>query len=174
MVAATEAYTVGDKLDEATDMGPLINEAAAENVERMVNEAISAGATILTGGTRNGTFFDPTLLEDLPEGVDLSCDEVYGPVSVLYRFKTLDEAIARANDVDYGLQAAIFTRDIETALRASDELECGGVMINESTDYRMDGMPFGGVKGTGLGREGIEFAIHEMTEPKVVCYTRPG
>jgi len=174
MVAATEAYNVGDKLDEATDMGPLINEAAAENVERMVNEAVAAGATLLTGGSRNGTFYDPTLLEDLPEGVDLSCDEVYGPVSVLYRFRTLDEAIARANDVDYGLQAAIFTRDIETALRASDELECGGVMINESTDYRMDGMPFGGVKGTGLGREGIEFAIHEMTEPKVVCYTRPG
>jgi glyceraldehyde-3-phosphate dehydrogenase (NADP+) len=174
LVAATEAYNVGDKLDEATDMGPLINESAAMNVERMVDEAVEAGATVLTGGSRSGTFYEPTLLENLPDGVDLSCEEVYGPVSVLYRFKTLDEAIARSNDVDYGLQAAIFTTDIETALRASEELECGGVMINESTDYRMDGMPFGGVKGTGLGREGIKFAIHEMTEPKVVCYTRPG
>jgi len=172
-VAATEAYVVGDKLDEATDMGPLIDEPSAINVERLVDDAIAAGAKLLTGGKRNGTFYDPTLLEDLPDECELASQEIYGPVTILYRFDSLDEAIRRSNEVDYGLHAAIFTNDIETALRASEELECGGVMINESTDYRMDAMPFGGVKGSGLGREGIKFAIHEMTEPKTVCFTRP-
>ncbi len=172
-VAAAEAYVVGDKLDEATDMGPLINEAAAKNVERLVDDACAAGARLLTGGKRNGTFYDPTVLENLPDDCELAGEEIYGPVTILYRFDSLEEAIRRSNEVDYGLHAAIFTNDIETALRAAEDLECGGVMINESTDYRMDAMPFGGVKGSGLGREGIKFAIHEMTEPKTVCFTRP-
>jgi len=169
-VAAAEAYRVGDKLDEATDMGPLINETAAKNVESMVNEAVAAGATVLTGGTREGTFYDPTLLENVPDSVSLACEEIYGPVTVLYRFSTLEEAIERANEVNYGLQAGIFTQDVQTAFRAAARLECGGVMINDSTDYRIDAMPFGGVKGSGLGREGIKFALQEMTEPKLVCF----
>jgi glyceraldehyde-3-phosphate dehydrogenase (NADP+) len=171
-VAAAEAYVVGDKLDEATDMGPLINEAAAQNVERLVNDAVAAGARLLTGGRRHGAFYDPTVLENLPDECELAAEEVYGPVTVLYGFDSLDEAIRRSNQVDYGLHAAIFTRDVDSALRAAEELECGGVMINESTDYRMDAMPFGGVKGSGLGREGIKFAIREMTEPKTVCFNR--
>jgi len=171
-VAAAEAYVVGDKMDEATDMGPLINEAAARNVERLVDDAIAAGAELLTGGRRNGTFYDPTVLQNVPDDCALAREEVYGPATILYRFDSLDEAIRRSNAVDYGLHAAIFTRDIDTALRAAEQLECGGVMINESTDYRMDAMPFGGVKGSGLGREGIRFAIREMTEPKTVCFTR--
>jgi glyceraldehyde-3-phosphate dehydrogenase (NADP+) len=169
-VAAAEAYRVGDKLDEATDMGPLINETAAISTERMVNEAIAAGATLLTGGRREGTFFDPTVLENVPISASLACEEVYGPVTVLYRFEDLDEAIELANNVDYGLQAGIFTRDVPTAFRAAAELDSGGVMINDSTDYRVDAMPFGGVKGSGLGREGIKFALQEMTEPKLVCF----
>lgn len=169
-VAAAEAYRVGDKLDEATDMGPLINETAAINVEKMVGEAIAAGATLLTGGRRNGTFYDPTVLENVPDSVSLACEEIYGPVTVLYRFSDLDEAIERANNVDYGLQAGIFTRDLQTAFRAAEKLESGAVMINDSTDYRIDAMPFGGVKGSGLGREGIKFALQEMTEPKLVCF----
>lgn len=172
-VAAAEAYVVGDKLDEATDMGPLINKAAARNVERLVSDACAAGTSLLTGGRRNGTFYEPTVLENLPAHCALACEEIYGPVTILYRFGSLEEAMRRSNEVDYGLHAAIFTRDIETALRAAEGLECGGVMINESTDYRMDAMPFGGVKGSGLGREGIRFAIREMTEPKTVCFTRP-
>ncbi|MGD8328273.1 MAG: aldehyde dehydrogenase family protein [Acidobacteriota bacterium] len=170
--AAAAAYVVGDKLDEATDMGPLINEDAAQEVERLVDDAVSGGASLLTGGTRNGAFYDPTVLADVPDDCVLAREEVYGPVTLLYRFADLDEAVRRANEVDYGLHAAIFTRDIDSALRAAEQLECGGVMINESTDYRMDAMPFGGVKGSGLGREGIEFAIREMTEPKTVCFTR--
>ncbi len=169
-VASAQAYRVGDKLDETTDMGCLINEAAAQRVEAMVNEAIDAGATLLTGGTRQGAFYAPTVLENVPATCSLAKDEVYGPVTVAYRFRTLDEAIALSNAVDYGLQAGIFTRDLQTAFHAAAELHCGGVMVNESTDYRIDAMPFGGVKGSGLGREGIKFALQEMTEPKVVCF----
>lgn len=169
-VAAAKAYNLGPKLDEDTDMGPMINEAAAEAVERKVNEAVEAGATLLTGGGRNGTSFQPTVLENVSDETDLACDEIYGPVTALYRFSSLDEAIARANDVEYGLQSAIFTRDVGQAFKAARELNCGGVMINDSTDYRVDAMPFGGVKGSGLGREGIRFALQEMTEPKVICF----
>jgi len=169
-VARSEAYRVGDKLDEQTAMGCLINEAAARRVEQMVQEALAAGATLLAGGQRQGTLFAPTVLENVPAACSLARDEVYGPVTILYRFHTLDEAIAVANDVDYGLQAGIFTRDLQTAFRAAAELHVGGVMINESTDYRIDAMPFGGVKGSGLGREGVKFAVQEMTEPKVVCF----
>ena len=170
-VARTETYRVGDKLDESTDMGCLINEAAAIRVESMVEEALAAGATLLTGGKRRGTFYAPTVLENVPATCSLVRDEVYGPVTVVYRFRTLDEAIAVSNAVDYGLQAGIFTRDLQTAFHAAAELHCGGVMINESTDYRIDAMPFGGVKGSGLGREGIKFAMQEMTETKVVCFS---
>ncbi len=168
--ALAKAYKVGGKLDEATDMGPLINETEAIRVERMVNEALEQGATLLTGGRRNGAFYAPTVLANLPETCALAREEIYGPVVILHRFRTLDQAIQRANDVDYGLQAGIFTKDIQTAFRAAAELQCGGVMINDSTDYRIDAMPFGGVKGSGLGREGIRFALQEMTEPKVVCF----
>lgn len=170
LIARAKAYNVGDKQDEGTDMGPLINEAAARRVEQMVDEAIAAGATLLTGGQRWGSFYAPTLLEDVPDTCDLAHEEVYGPVTTIQRFRTLDEAIMLANAVDYGLQAGIFTRDLQTAFRAIGELHCGGVMVNESTDYRIDAMPFGGVKGSGLGREGIKFAIQEMTETKVVCF----
>jgi glyceraldehyde-3-phosphate dehydrogenase (NADP+) len=169
-IAAAQAYQVGDKLDETTDMGPLINEKAAIEVGKMVDEATAAGATLLTGGRRNGAFYDPTVLENVPDSVSLAHEEVYGPVTVLYRFSDLDEAIERANNVDYGLQAGIFTRDLQTAFHAAEKLESGAVMINDSTDYRIDAMPFGGVKGSGLGREGIKFALQEMTEPKLVCF----
>ncbi len=169
-VAAAEAYRVGDKLDETTDMGPLINEAAAQRVEQLVDEAVAAGARLLTGGERRGTFFAPTILEDVPDDCTLAHQEVFGPVTLLYRFRTLPEAIDQANELDYGLQAGIFTRDLSTAFTAIQELHCGGVMVNESSDYRIDAMPFGGVKGSGLGREGVPFAVEEMTELKVVCF----
>jgi len=169
-VEAATGLRVGDKLDEATDMGCMISEEAARGVVAMVDEAVDRGARLLTGGGRDGTFVEPTVLERVPGDCALANEEVYGPVTVLHEFDDLDGAIALANGVDYGLQAAIFTRDVDTALRASRELECGGVMINDSTDYRLDAMPFGGVKGSGIGREGVEFAIREMTEPKVVCF----
>ncbi len=169
-VAAAQTYRVGDKLDEATDMGCLINETEARRVEQWVAEAVAAGATLLCGGRRTGTFYAPTVLADVPPFCHVAREEVYGPVTVIQRFRSLDEALQLANDVNYGLQAGIFTRDLQTALRAASELHCGGVMVNESTDYRIDAMPFGGVKGSGLGREGVKFAVQEMTEPKVVCF----
>ncbi len=168
-VTRTEAYRVGDKMDETTDMGPLIDEASAIRVEQMVEEALAAGAALLTGGERSGSFYAPTVLANLPDNCALAQEEVYGPVTILYKFSALDKAIERANDVNYGLQAGIFTQNIKTAFQAISDLHCGGVMVNDSTDYRIDAMPFGGVKGSGLGREGVRFAVQEMTEPKVVC-----
>ncbi|MFW5943534.1 MAG: aldehyde dehydrogenase family protein [bacterium] len=169
-IELTEQYEVGDKLNEDTDMGPLINESAARRVEQLVDQALADGATLLTGGSRSGTFYAPTVLADVPDHTPLAREEIYGPVTIFYRFRELDEAIRRANDVEYGLQAGVFTNDLRTALDAAARLECGGVMINDSTDYRIDAMPFGGVKGSGLGREGIRFALQEMTEPKVICF----
>ena len=110
----------------------------------------------------------------MPVEADVHCQEVFGPTVNLYPVDALDTAIAEANSQPYGLHAAIFTNDVQTAFRAAEQLDCGGVMINDSTDYRLDSMPFGGVKLSGLGREGLKFSLQEMTEPKVVCFNLPG
>lgn len=169
-VARTEQYKVGPQLDEDTDMGPMITENEAKRVEDWIKEATDGGGALLSGGAREYTRVQPTILENLPRGVRLDCEEVFGPVVSLYKIESLDEAISIANSVRYGLHAAIFTSNIDRSLKAAYELDCGGVIINESTDYRLDMMPFGGVKYSGIGREGIKFALQEMTEPKVVCY----
>jgi len=169
-IAAAQTYKMGDKMDEATDMGPLINEAAAVRVETAVREALEAGANLRTGGSRNGNFYAPTVLEGVDPSTSLYRQEIFGPVTMLERIATLEEAIERANSVDFGLQSAVFTRDLDSAFTAVRRLECGTVMINGSTDYRDDGMPFGGVKGSGIGREGVSFAVMEMSEPKVACF----
>jgi glyceraldehyde-3-phosphate dehydrogenase (NADP+) len=169
-VERTKQYVVGDKLSEETDIGPLISEKEAIRVEKWVEEAVNKGASLLCGGKRNGAYYYPTVLSDIPDHCTLASEEVFGPVVQLYRVSSLDMAIEEANKVDYGLQAGIFTRDIEKAFKAIHKLAVGGVMVNDSSDYRIDSMPFGGVKGSGLGREGIKFAIQEMTEPKVVCF----
>ena len=174
LVEGAEGYRVGPKLEEATDMGPLIDEGAARKVEQLVDDAVNRGAKVLCGGTRDGTFYAPTFLAEVPPDARASREEIYGPVTLLYRIGDLDEAIRLANDVDYGLQAAIFTQDLDVAFEAADRLRYGGVMINDSTDYRIDAMPFGGFKGSGLGREGVAFALHEMTEPKLVCLNLRG
>lgn len=163
-------YRVGDKLAEETDMGPLISEEEAIRVESWVKEALDRGARLLLGGERRGAFYPPTVLAETPMECKVAREEVFGPVVTLYRVSDLDEAVTRANQVDYGLQAGVFTRDMERAFEAIRRLESGGVMINDSSDYRIDAMPFGGIKGSGLGREGVRFAIQEMTEMKVVCF----
>jgi len=169
-VARTNQYCVGDKQSELTDMGPLITEKEAVRVEKMVNEAKQKGAAVLTGGKRNGSFYSPTVLENVPEDCTIAKEEIFGPVVLLYQVSCLDEAISKSNDINYGLQAGIFTKDIEKAHKAIAKMDVGGIMINDSSDYRIDAMPFGGVKNSGLGREGIKFSIQEMTEPKVVCF----
>ncbi len=173
-VAQTERYRVGDKLDESTDMGPMISQAEAERVERWIREAEAMGARVLTGGSRDRALVRPTVLENVPEQATLHRQEVFGPTVNLYPVSDLDQAIAKANELTFGLHAAIFTSDVGVAFKAAYELDCGGVMINDSTDYRLDSMPFGGVKYSGLGREGIKFSLQEMTEPKVVCFYLPG
>jgi len=169
-VARTEQYQVGDKLLESTDMGPMISEKEAVRVENWVNEAVAKGAVLLCGGKRQGAFYMPTVLTNLPQDCKLAKEEVFGPVVTLYRVPDLDTAIQESNSVNYGLQAGIFTRDLEKAFDAIRRMDVGGIMVNDSSDYRIDAMPFGGVKGSGLGREGIKFALQEMTEPKVVCF----
>jgi glyceraldehyde-3-phosphate dehydrogenase (NADP+) len=173
-VELTSAYRIGDKLKEETDMGPMINEGEAKRVERWIEEACAKGARVLSGGKRDGALFDPTVLENVSETSALHKEEVFGPTVNLYPVESMDEAIQKANSLPFGLHAAVFTKDVDTAFKAAYELDCGGVMINDSTDYRLDSMPFGGVKYSGLGREGIKFALQEMTEPKVVSFYLPG
>jgi len=161
---------VGNKLSEETDMGPMITATEALRVDNWIKDAIQSGATLLCGGQRKDAFISPTVLENVPKNCRIYCEEVFGPVVNLFRIDDFDEAIKEANSLEYGLHAAVFTKDINLAFKAAYEIECGGVMINDSTDYRLDSMPFGGVKNSGLGREGIKFALQEMTEPKVICF----
>ncbi len=169
-IARTQKYKTGPQLDETTDMGPMISEQEAVRVIDWVEDAVQKGATLLTGGTRVGTLVQPTVLENLPAAATLACYEVFGPVVTLYQVDSLDAAIEAANAVDYGLQGAIFTNDLNLAFRAIRKMDVGGIVVNDSTDYRVDLMPFGGVKNSGLGREGIKFSLQEMTEPKMVCF----
>jgi glyceraldehyde-3-phosphate dehydrogenase (NADP+) len=168
-VALVSGLHAGSSLDEKTDVCAMINEREAVRVDEWIREAIAAGARILAGGKREGALVWPTVLEDVPEGVRLDCQEIYGPVVSLYRVNSLDQAIEQANRVDYGLHAAIFTENLRDAFTAVRRLSVGAVIVNDSTDYRLDVMPFGGTKLTGIGREGIKFAVQEMTETRVVC-----
>jgi len=173
-VERTKLYKIGDKLKEETDMGPMITKTEAKRVEKWVKEAVEKGAAVLTGGKREGALFEPTVLEKVPPKATIHYEEVFGPTVNLYPIDDLDKAIKEANSLPYGLLAAIFTSNVDVAFKAAYELDCGGVMINDSTDYRLDSMPFGGVKYSGLGREGLKFSLQEMTEPKVVCFYLPG
>lgn len=169
-IKSASEIRVGPKLDPQTEMGPLIDEQAAERVELIVREAVGSGAEILTGGERQGSFFQPTVLSNVAGDARAVTEEIYGPVTVVDSYETLDEAITKANTGIHGLQGAVFTRDTATAFRVATRLRVGGVMINDSTDFRIDAMPFGGTKLSGIGREGVRSAIEEMTEPKVVCF----
>ncbi len=172
-VAGTKKYKIGDKMKEETDMGPMITETEAKRVEKWVADAKAKGANILAGGGRSGALMEPTVLDNVPADATIHCEEVFGPTVNLYPITDLDAAIKEANSLPYGLLAAIFTSNVDVAFKAAYELDCGGVMINDSTDYRLDSMPFGGVKYSGLGREGLKFSLQEMTEPKVVCFYLP-
>lgn len=169
-VERTRRVKVGPQLEEDTDMGPMITEGEAKRIERWVNDAVAKGAKILTGGERAGSVYQPTVLANVPAGCTIDKEEVFAPTVNLYPVADLDEAIVMANDVNFGLHAGIFTRDINKAFKAIRELDVGGIIVNDSSDYRVDLMPFGGVKRSGLGREGIKFALQEMTEPRVVCF----
>lgn len=162
------ALKVGDQLDEDTDVGPLINEEAARKVEAAINDAVKAGAKLRAGGHRKNAFIEPTVLTDISPQVELFREEIFGPVAPLVAFQNLDEAIEMANDSPYGLQAAIFTKDINRAFDIAYRLEAGGVIINWSSAIRVESLPFGGIKMSGHGREGLYDTINDMTEQKII------
>ncbi|MBT2565479.1 aldehyde dehydrogenase family protein [Arthrobacter sp. ISL-85] len=168
----TSQLVTGDPANEATDVGPMITAAAADQLTAKIDAAIAAGARVLAGNIRNGNVLHPTVLEKVDPGSRLWMDEVFGPAVMLQPFSTFDEALELANAVDFSLHAGIFTRSLDSALQAASRIDAGGVMINDSSDYRFDGMPFGGSKYGSMGREGVRFAFEEMTQPKVVCIKR--
>jgi lactaldehyde dehydrogenase len=163
-----KALKVGDQLQEDTDVGPLISEKAAEEVEVFVNEAVRLGAKVTVGGTRHNAFMDPTVLTNVKVDMPLFKEEVFGPVAPLVPFTSVDEAIRLCNDSPYGLQSAVFTNDINKAFDIAYKLEAGGVIINWSTALRVETLPFGGIKMSGHGREGVHDTLEEMTDQKTI------
>jgi len=173
LVAAAKKLKMGNPRDEDTFIGPLIALSEAERLERWINEALDAGGKLLCGGKRDGAMLEATLLENVPKHLDIVAKEAFGPVAVLSKFSDFDAALDQVNDSVYGLQAGIFTRDLYKAHRAWDTLEVGGVVIGDIPSWRVDHMPYGGVKLSGLGREGIRWAIEEMTEPRLLVIRTP-
>jgi acyl-CoA reductase-like NAD-dependent aldehyde dehydrogenase len=171
IVEAVGVLATGAPTDDATDVGPLIDEGAARRVETWVDEAVAAGARVLTGGTRDGAAYAPTVLVDVPDTARVACEEVFGPVVVVEPVDSLDEAFARVNDSRFGLQAGVFTRDLQVAFRAAQVLDVGGVVIGDVPSYRADQMPYGGVKDSGTGREGVRAAMEDLTEERVLVLT---
>ena len=171
IVDAVEALKVGDPLDPATDVGPMIDEGEAARIDAWVLEAVRGGARVLAGGKRLGAaLYAPTVLADVPPDAKVCAEEVFAPLVGLFPFDDFDRAIEEVNRSPYGLQAGVFTNDLRHALAAFDRLEVGGVMLNDVSSWRMDAMPYGGVKHSGLGREGPRYAIEEMTETKIVVF----
>jgi len=168
LVAKVKALKCGDPLDEATDVGPLIRESDAVRVELWIREAAAQGAQVLCGGGRRGSIVAPAILTGTKPEQKVNCEEVFGPVVTVEPYQTFAEAMTRANDSRYGLQAGIFTRDQGRIAEAFERLEVGGVIVNEVPTFRADHMPYGGVKDSGLGREGVRYAIEEMTERRIL------
>lgn len=171
IVAAVEAQVTGDPSDPTTDVGPLVDEAAARRVESWVDEAVAAGAQLLAGGKRDGSTYAPTVLAGLPDGVTLATEEVFGPVLSVQKVNGESEAFAAVNASQYGLQAGVFTHDIQAAFRAHRALEVGGVIIGDVPSYRADQMPYGGAKQSGVGREGVRYAMDDYTYERVLVLT---
>jgi acyl-CoA reductase-like NAD-dependent aldehyde dehydrogenase len=173
LVAATRQLVMGDPKDERTFIGPLITEDDAVRLEQWIQAAAARGARVLCGGRRQGAFLEATLLEDVPKDEPLCAHEAFGPVAVLSRFTDFDAALAEVNASDYGLQAGVFTRDLYKMQKAWDRLEVGGVVIGDVPSWRVDNMPYGGVKASGLGREGVRYAMEEMTEIRLLVIRTP-
>jgi len=168
LVKQVESLKVGDPMDPTVDVGPLIDGGAVERVEAWVNEAVAQGAEILTGGRREGPLYYPTILANTTADMKVRCEEVFGPVITVQPYQTFEEALAEVNNTPYGLQAGVFTSSIERAMLAHRELEVGGVIVNDMSAFRADQMPYGGSKESGYGREGLRYAMEEMTEPRIM------
>jgi acyl-CoA reductase-like NAD-dependent aldehyde dehydrogenase len=173
LVAAVQPLKCGDPRQEDTFIGPIISLKEAERIDRWVQSAVKAGARLLCGGVREGTMIPATLLENVPRSEPAYAEEIFGPVALLSKFSRFEDALAEVNDSRFGLQAGIFTRDLYKALRAWDTLEVGGVVVGDAPSWRVDHMPYGGVKDSGLGREGIRYAIEDMTEARLMIVRTP-
>ncbi|MCJ0824402.1 aldehyde dehydrogenase family protein [Luteimonas sp. 50] len=171
--AAVGKLRMGDPRDEDVFIGPMIDEAAAERVAGWIAAAVKGGAKLLAGGSRQGNLLPATLLEKVAHDSDLYRREAFGPVACLEPFSDFDDALDRVNDSDFGLQAGVFTGDLAHAMRAWDRLEVGGVIVGDIPSFRVDNMPYGGVKGSGIGREGVRYAIADMTEPRLLVLRDP-
>jgi glyceraldehyde-3-phosphate dehydrogenase (NADP+) len=174
LVAAARSLKVGDPLDEAVSVGPMISEQEAARAESWVREAAAEGARVLLGGRREGALLEPTILADVRPAMKVACREVFAPVVALAEVGSAREGIRRLADSEFGLQAGVFTRDLAVILAAYREVEVGGLMVNEVPTFRLDAMPYGGVRASGTGREGPRYAIAEMTEPRLLLFADPG
>jgi acyl-CoA reductase-like NAD-dependent aldehyde dehydrogenase len=171
-VQASEAMVVGDPLDERVDVGPMIDLREAERIEGWVQEAQAGGARVLTGGRREGAVYWPTVLADVQPQMKVVADEAFAPVASVLPYDDFEEALTLANDTEFGLQVGVFTRDIDRVLRAVQRLNFGGVIINDTPNFRADHMPYGGNRRSGLGREGVRFAMEDMTNIQLVAIRR--
>lgn len=172
MKVAAEQLQIGDPADESTDVSALIHPHETERALRWIEEAKQEGARVILGGKAEGRVLLPTILADVKDTATVSCQEVFAPIVVVNPISSIEEGIEKVNDSRYGLQAGIYTKDIETALHATESLEVGGVIVNDIPTFRVDHMPYGGVKDSGIGREGVKYAIEEMTELKLVVFNR--
>eukprot|EP00741_Cyanophora_paradoxa_P024601 tig00000269_g23752.t1 len=168
LAAAARALRLGDPLSEATDLGPMISEAEAARLDSWVFDAVQKGGRLRCGGRRDGALYEPTVLEDVPPDCALSCEEAFGPVVALKRVRGLEEALDAVNDSRFGLQMGIFTRDLPAAFRAFERAQVGAVVVNDVPSVRVDSLPYGGVKDSGEGREGVRSAVQEMTLERVM------
>jgi glyceraldehyde-3-phosphate dehydrogenase (NADP+) len=171
--AGAEALKVGDPLDPATDLGPMVDGTAAGRTQRWVDEAVAMGGKLLLGGKADGRYFPPTILTDVPVTAAVCSNEAFAPLVVAFRFREIDEAIRLVNDSMFGLQTGVFTNDLGAAWKSFSELEVGGVIVNDVPTYRIDHMPYGGVKSSGFGREGLRWAIEDMTEVRIMVLAHP-
>jgi len=172
LVPRIQNLTVGDPINDDTDVGPVIDMGAADRIESWVNEAVAQGATLLAGGSRKGNLWQPTLLTNIKEDMKVAGEEIFGPVVSLFRYSDVMGAIRAVDDSSFGLQSGLFTNDMELVYTAFDELEVGGLMVNDISAFRVDHMPYGGVKRSGFGREGLRYAIREMSEMKLLTFNR--
>ncbi len=173
LITATKALPMGDPKEEETQIGPMISEKEATRLHSWIEGAVANGANLLCGGKREGAMLEATLLENVSRDQDVVCKEAFGPVAVLSSFRDFDAALDEVNDSTFGLQAGIFTRDLYKAQRAWDRLDVGGVVIGDVPSWRVDNMPYGGVKDSGLGREGVRFAMEDMTEIRLLVIRQP-
>jgi len=172
-VKQVEGLVIGDPMDPATDVGPVIDAGALDRIAAWVDEAVAGGAEVLTGGKRDDPFYRPTVLARTTPEMKVRCEEVFGPVTTITPYETFENALAEVNDSAYGLQAGLFTASLDRAFQAHRDLEVGGLIVNDQSAFRADQMPYGGAKDSGYGREGLRYAMEDMTEPRIMVLKVP-